>query len=88
MLEKLSQQRWRISCLLTGLILISYFGFLLLLGYQKEWMSKNLFPGCSLSIALGIGMIVLAWVSTGVYVWWANRYYDPAVAAFRKKDQE
>ncbi len=88
MVEKLSQQRWRISCLLTGLILFSYFGFLLLLGFQKEWMATILFPGCSLSIALGMGMIFLAWISTGIYVWWANAHYDPAVAAFRKKDQE
>lgn len=88
MVQKLSQQRWRISCLLTALILISYFGLLLLLAYQKELMSTMLFPGCSLSIALGIGMILLAWISTGIYVWWANNHYDPAVAAFRKQDQE
>jgi uncharacterized membrane protein (DUF485 family) len=88
MIENLSRQRWRISCILTALILFSYFGLLFLFGYRKELMAEILFPGCSLSILLGSGMILLAWISTGIYVWWANNHYDPQVESAKKHHRE
>lgn len=88
MVEHLSKKRWRISCLLTSLILITYFGFLWLLGYQKEWMATPLFPGCTMSILLGSLLIVFAWLLTGFYVWWCNNHYDPHVENFRQQSKK
>lgn len=83
MIEQLSKSRWRISCILTGLILVSYFGFLILLGYQKDWMAVLVFPGCSRSILLGSMLILFSWILTGVYVWWCNNHYDHHVTHLR-----
>ena len=42
-------------------------------------------PGLSLGIALGAAVIVVAWLSTFVYVRWANRHYDPVLRALREQ---
>jgi len=42
-------------------------------------------PGLSLGILLGALVILTAWVLIVVYVRWANRHYDTAIAAIRRE---
>jgi uncharacterized membrane protein (DUF485 family) len=76
----LASQRWRIASLLTALTLVVYFGFVLLVAFQKPMMGMVLTRGLTLGILLGAGVIVAAWALTGIYVLWANRHYDGQVA--------
>ena len=46
-------RRWRIAIVLTAAVAIIYFGFILLIAYQKETMGRLLAPGLSLGILLG-----------------------------------
>ena len=82
-LEALAARRWRIALVLTGAMLVTYFGFLLLVAYDKEGLGAVVVPGLSWGILLGALVIVLAWALTGIYVWWANRHYDEALAALK-----
>jgi uncharacterized membrane protein (DUF485 family) len=83
-LEALAAARWRVAAVLTAGTLVSYFGFILLVAFNKPLMGKQIAPGLSLGILLGALVIAAAWVLTGIYVWWANNRYDKAVHQFRR----
>lgn len=81
----LAVQRWRIAAVLTALMVLVYFGFIALVAYNAPLLATLMQEGLSLGIVLGALVIVLAWVLTFVYVSWANRVYDPALAALREQ---
>lgn len=86
-LEQLAARRWRVSILLTLAMLAIYFGFILLIAFAKPLMGRLLTEGLSLGILLGALVIVAAWTLTGIYIWWANKVYDPQVAQLRTEDR-
>lgn len=79
-LRALARRRWRVALGLTTLMVLVYFGFILLVAWDKPFMGRLLAPGLSIGIVLGALVIVAAWVLTWVYVRWANRVYDPELA--------
>jgi uncharacterized membrane protein (DUF485 family) len=83
-LERLAAARGRIAAGLTLAVFALYFGFLLLIAFAKPLLATQLAPGLSLGIALGALVIALSWLSTFVYVRWANRCYDAALEALRE----
>ena len=80
-LRALDAARWRIAIALTVAMMVLYFGFILLVAYDKPLLTRLVIPGLSLGVLLGALLIVAAWVLIWVYVRWANRHYDAAVAA-------
>jgi uncharacterized membrane protein (DUF485 family) len=87
-LEALAQRRWRIALALTAATMIVYFGFILLIAFDKPLMGTVVRPGLSVGIALGAAVIVTAWALTGVYVRWANQHYDAAADQHRREGDE
>jgi uncharacterized membrane protein (DUF485 family) len=81
----LAAQRWRIAAVLTVVMVCVYFGFIALVAYDAPLLASLLHEGLSLGILLGALVIVMAWVLTFIYVSWANRVYDPALAALREQ---
>ena len=79
----LAVRRWRVAATLTILMVCVYFGFIALVAYQPKLLGSQLQDGLSIGIVLGALVIVAAWVLTYIYVRWANRTYDPALAALR-----
>lgn len=69
---------------LTLLMVLGYFGFVLLIAYNRELLARLVVPGLSLGILAGAAVIVAAWLLTLVYVRWANRVYDPALDRARR----
>ena len=82
-LVALAARRWRIAMVLTASMLVTYFGFVLLVAYDKPLLGRILMPGLSLGILLGAVVILVAWALTGIYVRWANRVYDAELARAR-----
>ncbi len=76
-------RRWGVSLALTALLLVGYFGFIFVLAFDKSLLATRVGEHLTLGIPVGVGVILFAWVLTGVYVWWANRYYDTAVRRIR-----
>jgi len=64
-------------------MLVTYFGFVLLVAYDKPLLGRTLTPGLSLGILLGAVVILVAWVLTGLYVRWTNRVYDAELERVR-----
>lgn len=84
----LAARRWRIALSLTAAMLATYFGFVLLVAYDKPRLGQILVPGLSLGILLGALVIVVAWALTGIYVRWANRVYDTELAEIKASAPE
>jgi uncharacterized membrane protein (DUF485 family) len=78
---QLSSQKNTISIVLTILELVLYFGFIALIAYNKPYLSQKLSEGGSatIGIPIAVGTILLSWVFTGIYIWWANVKYDELV---------
>jgi uncharacterized membrane protein (DUF485 family) len=87
--QRIVAKRWRIAALLTTVMIVGYFGFILLVAYGKSLAGTLIFGGrVSVGIVLGAGVILLAPIITAIYVRWANRHYDPAVASVRDEKRE
>ena len=84
-LKALDDARWRVALLLTIAMMVVYFGFILLVAYNKPLLSQLLVPGLSVGILLGALVIVAAWVLIWIYVRWANQHYDTAIDALRRR---
>jgi uncharacterized membrane protein (DUF485 family) len=84
-LKALDAARWRVAVLLTAAMMVLYFGFILLVAYDKPLLTRQVVPGLSLGILLGALVIVAAWVLIGIYVRWANTHYDTAIDAMRRR---
>lgn len=82
--RRLVAQRWSISLALTVVTLLVYFGFILLVAFNKPFLATLIGTHMTLGIPLGIAVIIIAWVLTGIYVGWANRHYDSAVERLRQ----
>ncbi len=79
-LKSLAQRRWRIAITLSIAVAVIYFGFVLLVAFDKPLVGAVIVPGLSLGILLGALVIVAAWVTTWIYVRWANAHYDTALS--------
>ena len=77
--QNLVRRKNSLSTLLSLLIFGVYFGFIALLAFSPQTLSAPV-GAASLGIPLGIGVIVFAWILTGIYVRWANGAYDSMVA--------
>jgi uncharacterized membrane protein (DUF485 family) len=79
-----SAARWRVALSLTVAMMAVYFGFILLVAFDKPLLGRLVIPGLSLGMLLGALVIVAAWVLTWVYVRWANTHYDRHLGGLRR----
>lgn len=78
-LQALARRRTNYAMSLTAAMIVLYFGFILLIAYDKPLMGTLIRPGLSVGILAGALVIVISWLTTWVYVRWANVHYDPAL---------
>ena len=78
-------RRWRVSLVLTAMLFLLYYGYIVLIAVNREFLSMRIGEVTTLGIPLGAAVIVGAWVLTATYVVWANRHYDPEVARLRRR---
>lgn len=75
--HELVRRRSRLAWLLTALMIVIYFGFVLTIAYNKEFLAQSLSGGVTtVGIPVGIGVILSAFVLTGIYVARANTAFD------------
>ena len=84
--QKLVRTRSRFGWTLTWAMMIVYYGFTLLVAFNKEFLGARIGDGVmTWGIPLGLFVIVFTVVITGIYVRRANGLYDDLTAAIRKK---
>ena len=75
--HELVRRRSRLAWLLTALMVTIYFGFILTIAYFKSVTAQSLAGGVTtIGILLGLGVIISAFVLTGIYVARANATFD------------
>jgi uncharacterized membrane protein (DUF485 family) len=77
--------RLSIVSVLTVLTLISYYGFILLMAFGKEFLSKQIAPNVTIGLPIGVVVIVISWIFTYTYANWANNKYDAMVENLKEK---
>jgi uncharacterized membrane protein (DUF485 family) len=86
--KNLVKRRWLVSMVLTLTMLFIYIGFLLVVAFNKGLLATKIGTHYTLAIPVGLGIIVAAWLLTGVYVFWANNSYDNAVEALKREHEK
>ena len=76
--RELVASRQRFAAILSVIMLVIYVGFILLIAFAPGWLGTPRHAGTSVTrgIPLGIGVIVISFILTGIYVWRANGEFD------------
>ena len=75
--RELKAKRTSFGWTLTILMMIVYYGFILLVAFNKEFLSQKMGAGVmTVGMPIGLGVIVFTIVITGIYVNRANKRYD------------
>jgi uncharacterized membrane protein (DUF485 family) len=77
--------RTGIVSILTVLTLVFYYGFILLMAYGKDILSKQIAPNITIGLPIGVAVIVISWILTYTYANWANKKYDAMVDELKEK---
>ncbi len=84
--QVLRAKRTRFGWWLTLAMMIAYYGFILLVAFNKSFLSQKLGAGVmTVGIPLGFGVIVFTIVLTAYYVNRANREFDALSDAIAKE---
>lgn len=84
--RKLVHARSTFGWSLAWLMMIVYYGYILLIAFKKELLSAKIGDGVmSWGIPVGLFVIVFTVVITGIYVWRANRQFDDLTEAIRRE---
>ncbi len=78
-------KRWTISIVLTAVLFVLYYGYILLIAVDKTFLARKIGEFTTLGIPVGVGVIVGAWVLTAIYVVWANKVHDVEVRNLKDK---
>ncbi len=83
--QDLVARRSRFTWLLTSIMLTVFFGYILLIAFNKEFLARPIGDGAtSIGIPIGLGVILIGIALTGVYVRRANSDFDPLVRTIRE----
>lgn len=83
--QELKAKRSSFGWWLTAAMMVVYYGFILLVAFNKEFLSQKLGAGVmTVGIPLGFGVIVFTVVITTIYVLRANSQYDDLTDAVKK----
>lgn len=83
-LTELIRSHRRVSLTLLVTLFVAYFGFIYLISSAPALMAYKI-VGIPLGIHLGLGLILLSCVLTGIYITWANRSYDTRAEQLRRE---
>jgi len=80
----LVRRRNRFAGVLSAIVLVVYLGFIAVVAFDKPLLAASLRGGAtSVGIPVGLGIILLATLLTGLYVRRANGEFDAELAAIR-----
>jgi uncharacterized membrane protein (DUF485 family) len=75
--QELVRSRSRLAWRLAAVMLVVYFGFILILAFDKSILAARIGAGIvTWGMPIGLGVIIVAFVLTGIYVGRANNRFD------------
>ena len=83
--KALVRQRLRLAWGLALIMAVVYFGFIALVGFRPALLAHPVGPGpVTLGLWLAAGVVVVALMLTGIYVWRANHVFDAEARRLRQ----
>jgi uncharacterized membrane protein (DUF485 family) len=88
--KELVKKRSRFAWLLSLITLTLYVGFILLIAFDPHWLGTPIATGSTITrgIPIGVGLIVISFVLTGIYVFRANGEFDRLNAEILREVQQ
>ena len=87
--QKLVSTRSSYGWTLTWIMMVVYYGFILLIAFNKELLSARIGAGVmTWGIPIGLFVIVFTVIITGIYVRRANSEFDELTEEIRKEVQQ
>ena len=88
--KEMVSRKSKLSWTLTIIMLVVYVGFMLLVGYNKEFLLSKVSEGgvTTWGIPLGLSIIVLSFLLCGVYSYIANNSLDQLTEEAMKEVEE
>lgn len=87
--QELKAKRSSFGWILTAAMMIVYYGFIMLVAFNKEFLSQRLGSGVmTVGIPVGFGVIVFTIIITAIYVRRANTEFDELSNAIVKEVQQ
>jgi len=85
--QSLVAKRNAYSFVMSALMLFVYFGYILLIAFNKEWLATKIGEGytTSIGIPMGLGVILFTIIITIIYVRRANTEFDTEAAQVLKE---
>ena len=76
--HELERKRGRFSWLLASIVMLTYFSFILVIAFAPELFATPIIEGKIITwgIPVGLFIILLSFLLTGVYVYRANKEFD------------
>ena len=75
--QELKSKRSRMGWMLTFAMMVVYYGFILLVAFDKPFLTTRLGEGVTtIGMPIGLGVIIFTIVITGIYVRRANSEFD------------
>jgi uncharacterized membrane protein (DUF485 family) len=66
-------ERRKIATPIVAIIILAYFGFVLLIAFDPALLGQTLGGNVSLGIYAGLGLLVLSFVLTGIYMYLSDQ---------------
>ncbi|MCK6392586.1 DUF485 domain-containing protein [Zoogloea sp.] len=84
--QELVSKRNSYGWVMTALMLIVYYGYILLVAFNKDFLAQKTGAGVmSVGIPIGVGVILFTIIITGIYIRRANTEFDDLKAQVIKE---
>lgn len=86
--QKLVKTRSKFAWKLAIFVFVMYYGFILLLAYKPEILGTSLGGVVTVGIPVGVAIIVISIITTGIYTKRANSEFDSLTAQIKQELKE
>ena len=83
--KRLKKGKWVMTVILGSIVMVLYYGFILMMAYNKPFFANKVTENITVGIPLGVFVLAATIGVTAVYVLWANNIYDNLVSKVREK---
>lgn len=85
--KALELRRGRFAAILSAIVLVGYYGFMMIVAFAPSILHKPMSEGSVMTVGfpVGVAIIVISWLLTGLYVWRANGEFDRINAEILKE---
>lgn len=88
--QRLVHKRNSYSFVMIALVMICYYGYILLIAFNREFLAQKIGAGMTMSIGvpMGVGVILFTIAVTWIYVRRANTEFDSEMDAIVKEGRQ